>query len=790
MTPFEQALQDVRFGLRALRRNPAFTGVVVLTLALGIAVNTAVFSVINTVVLRPLPYPDAARLLSYTEGVSSSQVGSFKAGINGADFAEWRAQAHSFDGMAGYFCYGATLAASNDAWPVEVASIAGDFWSLTAARASVGRLFGPDELSGAVVLSHQFFERHFAGDSRIVGQTMTLDGQAVTIAGVLSPGFPFLFPQFGAEIPTNGIDAYVAVPPLVRSSQRKTLFVAAKLKPGVAPESALTELRGLEARILETYPDRWFAGVAHMRLVPLEDRIVGNTRQGLAILQVAGIFVLLIACANIANLLLARASVRQREIAIRSAVGAGAGRMLRQFLTEGLLLALLGGASGLVLARLAIAMIAGFGSQAIPRLGETRIDPFVLAFTALLSLASGWVFSFGPALSLSRTGLRQARLDPSLRSRRFLVAFELALAIVLLTGAGLMIKSFRRMYAVPPGFSPENTLLMKVSLSEAADQPRRVSYLDELVRRIESIRGVRAAGIAKIDQYLLQSASSARPPVVDRFQESLVSRGYFGAIGLQLVRGRWLAENDSPDATIINETMARRVFGISDPIGQRIERLGRPIQVVGVVANLKYSKLDADPGPEIYRAWSGNLSPGRLTVSVAVRIPGDPLAIAPTARKLVSGIDPTQPVYDVESLQQALSQSIAPRRFNLFLLASFAAAALLLAVVGIYGVVAYSVTQRAREIGIRMALGAQRGEVVGMVVRQGMATAVSGIAIGLVAAWGLTRFMASLLYDVKPNDPSTFALVAVALTSTVVLAAWGPALKAARVDPLVALRHE
>ena len=333
---------------------------------------------------------------------------------------------------------------------------------------------------------------------------------------------------------------------------------------------------------------------------------------------------------------------------------------------------------------------------------------------------------------------------------------------------------------------------MKVSLSgpQYEDKARQISYLRELVRRIESVPGVQSAGIADTDLYLIQSKDKTRPPVVEQFQESLVSLGYFGAIGMQLVKGRWLKDSDPADATIINETMARRVFGDADPIGQRIDRLGRQVSIVGVVANLKYSKLDAEPGPEIYRAYAQNLGPGRPTMTVAVRVSGDPLNVAPASRKLISGIDPTQPVYNVESLQQVLSNSIAPRRFNLFLLGTFAAAAFLMAVVGIYGIVAYSVTQRTREIGIRMALGAQRSEVVRMVVRQGMGIAILGIVMGLVAALGLTQLMASLLYDVKPNDLSIFAVVAVTLAGTAALASWGPAFKAALVDPLIALRHE
>ncbi|HLK62266.1 MAG TPA: ABC transporter permease [Bryobacteraceae bacterium] len=782
--------QDVRYGLRVLRRNPAFCAVTVLTLALGIGVNTAVFSVVNAVLLRPLPYPDAARLMAYSDEITRSSIGRFKPGIPGADFAEWRSQAQSFDGMTGYYYSDATLASSSDAFPIHYVSIAGDFWAMTGARPATGSLFDAGAPPNAVVLSHHFFEQRFRGDTRIIGQALTLDGQPMTVIGVLPPGFEFLFPQ---DLSSKPVDAYVPAPPLGRTpQQRRTLLVVTRLKPGISAASALAELRTIETRIQTDYPDRWFAGITGMNLVPLRQKLVGNVRQALTILQIAGLFVLLIACANIANLLLARAAAREREIAIRCAIGAAAGRILRQFLAEGLVLALLGGGFGLILASSAIDILTTFATAAVPRLSETHIDAAVLAFTAMLALASGVIFSFAPAIGLGKVNPRQPQPSSSFGMRRVLVAVELALAIVLLTGASLMIKGFWRMYATPPGFSPENTLVMKVSLSgtQYADKARQVSYLNEVVHRIESLPGVRAAGIAKTDGYLLQSANSARPPVVDSFQESLVSPGYFAAIGMRLLRGRWLVENDSSDSTIINETMARRAFGNADPIGQRIERLGRPVHVVGVVENLKYSKLDADPGPEIYRSYTQNLGPGRVTANVVVRIPGDPLGVAPAARKLVSAIDPTQPVYDVETLQRALSQSIAPRRFNLFLLGSFAAAAFLMAVIGIYGVVAYSVSQRTREIGIRMALGAPRSAVVGMVVRQGMGIAFAGIVAGIGAALGLTRFMASLLYEVRPNDPATFAVVAVLLALTAALACWGPALKAALIDPLIALRHE
>ncbi len=717
----------------ALRRNPAFSAIVILTLALGIGVNTAVFSVVNTAMIRPLPYPNADRIVAYVEGPASKAV---KAGIAGADFAEWRANAKSFDGIAGYSYSDAILASANDADQVRLASLAGDFWAITGARPILGTLFAADTPPGSIVLSHQLFERRFAGDSNIVGKSMTLDGRPVTVTGVLAPDFEFLFPQERPNVESGGIDAYVSSGPLLRSSPGMRLSVAARLKPLLSIENALMELRTIEARVLQTYPDRWFVGVDRMNLIPLQDKLVGGVRRALIILQVAGVFVLLIACINVANLLLARASVRQREIAIRSAIGAGAARVMRQFLIEGMILALLGGAAGLVLASCAVTMMAGLGSAAVPRLADARIDPQVLGFTLVISIASGVIFSLGPAVSMCRTNLQNALKDhggePSLgrgglRIRGILVAFELALAIVLLTGAGLMIKSFWRMYANPPGFSPENTLLLKVSLMgpEYADKPHQVSYLNELVRRIASVHGVEAAGIANTDLYLLQSANSSRPPIVDWFRETLVSPGYFGAIGMRLVKGRWLTDADPLDATVINETMAHAAFGADDPIGQSITRLGRQIRVVGVAADLKYSKLDADPGPEIFRGYAENLGPGRMTMTLALRVAGDPLRMAPVARKLISDIDPAQPIYNIETLQKALSRSIAPRRFNLYLLGTFAAASLLMAIIGIYGVISYSVAQRTHEIGIRMALGAQRSEVVRMVVKQGMAVASS-----------------------------------------------------------------
>jgi predicted permease len=788
----EHFCQDVRYGLRTLYRNPGFAAAAILSLALGIGVNTAIFSVINRVLLIPLPYPNAARMVSLANGISPSSGEHFKPGIEGADFAEWQAKTTSFDKMAGYDYRDETLSGANAAYRVRVALVTGDFWAMTGTHAALGRLFSRGDSQNSIVLTHHLFEQQFKGDPAILRKVVTLDGKPVMITGVLPPDFRFLFPQHWRNLGTADVGAFVPAPPLLRGRPFR-LSVVATLKPLVPMRSALAELQDLEAVILKTYPDRWFPGLARMALLPLQNELAGNSRQALLILQVAGVFVLLIACANIANLLLARAAARSHEIAIRTAIGAGAERVLKQVLTEGIVLALLGGSAGLLVAKWTLALIVRLGTNAVPRLAETRMDWHVSAFTLGLSLVSGILFSFAPAISLCRAKPINALKDETrnssvglggVRLRQILVASELALAMVLLAGAGLMLKSFWKMYANPAGFAPENTLVLKVSLSGAqyADRPGQVAYIQELLRRIGSLPGVEASGIANIEGYLLQSKDSSVPNIVDSFQESLVSPGYFQAIGMRLLKGRWLRASDPPDATIINETMARRVFGNRDPLGRRIDKLGRKVLVVGVVRNLKYSKRDEEPGPELFRAYSPNLWGGATTLMVAVRVRGDPLGIAFTVRGRISRIDPAQPVYDIESLEQLLADSVASRRLNLFLLGTFAAAALLMALVGVYGVIAYSVTQRTREIGIRMALGAQRSEVVRMMIAQGMGMALAGIAAGLGAALGLTRFMA--------DDPPTFAVIALMLAVTVLLASWGPALKAALLDPLAALRYE
>lgn len=756
--------------------------------------NTAIFSVVNTVLLCPLACPHPERLVWIAE--YDPNIKRDVATL--ADFAYWREHARSYAGMAAYGPQQAAIATARNAQQVSGLAIAGDFWALTGARPALGRLFGPQG-QDAVVLAWDTFENQFAADPHVVGSSVAVDGRSVTVTGVLPKDFRFQFPMWWQSIGPRPVEAYFPMPAKDIAMGRFGNVVAS-LKPGIPAARARAELDVLEPRAQEGRDPRFRGPVTGLRIEPLTYKLTGNSRRALFLLLAAGVFVLLIAVLNIANVLLARATVRKREIAIRAAVGAGRARVIRQLLAESVVLVLIGGAAGLALARSALAILIRLSPNAAPRLQETSIDGYVLAFTLAISIGTGIMFGSGPALALWRTNLHDALKDGArasgsgpagLRLRGSLVAGELALAMVLLIGAGLMLKSFWRMYAHPPGFAPESILTMKVDPSgpQYREKPAHEGYIREMLRRVESAPGAEAAGVSV--WFLFEGVpfpSDTSPNQQHTIRLNAVSPGYLKALGVRLLRGRWLSEAESSgNAVLLNESMARQAFGAMDPVGRQISTPG-PATVVGVVSDLKYSQLDADPPPEIYIPYQQ--LPFLAGTSVAVRTAGDASAMAPAIRKLISGVDPTQPVFDVKTMEQALSDSIAPRRFNLFLLGTFAAVALLLALVGIYGVIAYSVAQRTREIGVRMALGAQRREVVRMVVREGMAMALAGMAAGLAGAWGLTHLMASLLYDVKANDPATFAAVAAALAATALLACWIPALKAARVDPMVALRYE
>jgi putative ABC transport system permease protein len=802
----EHLLQDTHYAIRGLCRNPVFAGIVILTLALGIGLNTAVFSVVNAVLIEPLDYPHPERLLwlaDYNKAFKAELVGA-------ADFLDWRAQAQSFDKMCAYEYGPETLAYGNTTERPMVAEVTSDFWPLTGIKPVAGRLFA-DADQDVIVLSHSLFERLFAADPGAIGKTVMLDHHPATVVGVLPQGFRFLFPTPSrANIDPTTIEAYVPAESLRPASQARgrnnhiIANVVARLKPGISLPQARSEMEAIHARIVKQYQNQINYSQVELRVVPLQEKLVGSARPALLLMLGAVTFVLLIACANIAGLLLARASTRRREVAIRAAVGAGRLRMIGQFLTEGLVLALAGGAAGLLNARWAIALLTGFGPQAVPRLEAVAIDGRVLAFTLLISLLSGLLFGLGPAISLARANfhgeLKSGGKSTSalrLRLRGALVAGELALALVLIIGAGLMVKSLWRMNARPPGFHPESILVTKISLAGPAyrARPRQIAYFEEALSRLEHTPGVVAAGrvfspIRGVIQ--LEDAPPSPADLAHRGTYYSTSPGYFRAMGMRLIRGRWMTDNEPSEVMMVNEAFVRNLLGDADPLGKRIhlEFPNRPPSwaIVGVVSDVKYSKLDAEPGPEVYFPYRQSFFNGAS--DVVVRTSGDPLALAPAVRKLISDIDPSQPPLVIQTLENTLARSIAPRRFNLFLLATFAGSALLLALIGIYGAMSYAVTQRTHEIGVRMALGARREEIVRMVIRQGMVVALAGIVTGIAAAFALTRLMATLLYDVKPTDPFTFAAVVIALTATALLASWIPSRKAARVDPLRALRYE
>jgi predicted permease len=805
----DQILQDARYGLRMLRRNPGFSVVVILTLALGIGMNTAVFSVFNTVLLRPLQYPNPERLIWLSmQGLPGPFM---RETLATADFAEWREQATSFEHLVAYGASDQSVAAGNDVARARIMYVSEGFWEISGARPVLGRLPQIDERN-TLLLSHKFFERWLHSDPTIVGRTVTVEGQPAMIVGVLPKSFLFQLsvpsvPGFDAS---KDIDAYrpKILSPQDRDHSRPSAAntsVVAKLKPGVSIDRARTELEVIRDRVRQANP-KWFTNQAKLHVIPLREKLVGDARQTLWVLMGAVAFVLLIACANIANLLLARSSTRQREIAIRASLGAGRTRVLRQFLVECALFALLGGAAGLLFARWGLAMVLQLIPQAVPRLTETTIDARVLAFAMSASLFTAFLFGLSPAISLwnvkvydllkdgARTFSASSR---SLQIRRFLVAAELALAVVLLSGAGLLMKSFWRMNARPAGFDPESILVMRLQFSglQYREMAQQRIYVDELLHKVQSIPGVQTSSITSPDARIsirdfvegVPDPSGIPPPAVF----NATSAGYARVMGLRLLKGRWITDAEQAPVVVVNESLERNHFDGRNPLGMRVRLPVRPpsyATVVGVVADLKYSKLDAKPEPELYIPYAHTPALGRMTVTV--RTMGDPLVAAPSILKVISSIDKTQAVFDVETMAEAEADSIAPRRFNLFLLGIFATTALLLALIGIYGVIAYSVAQRTHEIGIRMALGAQGGEVVRMIVRQGIGIALAGIIIGLAAAFAITRLMGSLLYDVEPTDTETFAFVAVALGITSFIAALGPALKAALVDPINALRYE
>jgi putative ABC transport system permease protein len=731
------------------------------------------------------------------------------------DYAVFRDQAQSFESMTAYTNADMGLTYGGEGGTERIAYVSGEFWSTTGARPSAGRLFGAGE-PREIVLAWELFQRRFDANPDVLGKIVSVDGRPFTVVGILPPKFRLEFPQFlYPDDERKEIDAYIAAPDVTwrlpmaayrGGNWEKTqedfgplpdfVWIVAKLRPNASVQQARAELDAMYQRIARERPAIYHTHSA-LRVQPLQSKLARGAGEAFVVLGGAVGFVLLIVCANVANLFLARATSRQREVAIRRALGAGGVRLVRQFFAETAIFAAVGGTAGVVLARAIVAAVVRVGSGTVPRIADAMIDGRVLAFTAAASLLAAVLFGFGPAASLLRSDM-QRRLKENgagssaafgrLHVRGALAALEVATAIVLPSGAGLMLRSFWRMSAFPVGYSPDKILTIKLSLSGERYRSwgQQRTYIDELLRQLVTAPGSQAAGIhcgSFNTTIQVQGASADSVPAVIEY----VSPGYLRAIGVPLLAGQWPADMDL-DTVIVNETLARSLKGTGNLVGRQMRAAFLSGRIAGIVADFKTSQLDAEPRPAIFAPYQRSPSISSVEGIVRVGTRAEPMVSA--IRQRVAGIDSNVPLYKVGTLESELAESVAPRRFNLLVLSSFAAVAVLLAFIGIYGVIAYFVAQRTREIGIRVALGATRISVARMVMRQGLAIVGIGVATGILVALGLSQVMASLLYGIKPHDPLTLMAVSASLAIVALLACLGPSWRATRVDPMVALRGE
>jgi len=822
----ETLLQDLRYGARMLLKHPGYTLIAVITLALGIGANTAIFSIVNAVLLRPLPYDEPDRLVWLSEGEGS---------ISYPNFADWRSQNQVFEKIGVYTEGDFNLTGDGEAERLHAAQMSADLFGALRASAALGRVFTNDEdrpsASPVVVLSHALWRRRFGGDPSIIGRTLLLNDRGYTVVGVMPQGFSFPA-HVEMWIPVGLISD--KEPWKVRAAHELAGAVA-RLKPGAPIEQARADMKNITAALEKEYPDA-NQGIG-ATVIPLLEKYVRDIRRTLYVLLSAVGFVLLIACANVASLTLARGAARQKEMALRSALGAGPWRIVRQLLTESLMLALGGGALGLLIASWGVKAILAISPEgAIPRLTEIHIDWNVLLFTAAVSILTGVVFGLAPALQLSRPDVQGALKETTLSAtsqqgwlRSGLVVTEIALTLVLLVGAGLLIRSFLRLQQVNPGFDTESRLRFKISLAEGKDPDtelsRRINFFNQVREKIAALPGVQSVGLSSglplghngTGMEFTIVGRPDPPPGDTPFMETCVADiDYFETLRIPLVRGRFFDEQDNRshlkpedlkgktilqqriagmNAIIIDEEFARRYFPGEDPIGRRI-RLGRssdplaslPLTIVGVVGRVKMEGLRRNS--DMVQGYFPFRQLGTSSMIFTVRTQLAPEHLIASVRRQVQEVDPNQPIFDISTLEETRAESVAPERLNLTLLGVFAGLALVLAIVGIYGVVSWSVTQRTREIGVRMALGAQAGDVLRLVLNQGIKLAGAGIGLGLAGAYALTRLMKAMLFEVSATDPATFALISLLLIAVALIASYIPARRATKVDPLQALRQD
>jgi putative ABC transport system permease protein len=803
----ESLLQDLRYAFRMMLKAPGVTAVAIITIALGIGANTAVFSLIDAVLIRPLSFPEPERLV--VVGIQQPGDNSQYPPLGDADFLAWRERQTTFEDVAAFFIGSNSLTGHGVPERIRGTRVTADFFSVLKAAPAMGRTFRRDEGSpGAapvVVVSQSFWRTHLDSDPQAIGRSIMLDGKARTVVGVMPAGFHFPRPDRN--------DVWTITTPATPTARPPFYLTAfGRLKPGATASQAQAELTAIATQVTEQFPNSRFERTS---VVPLKDYLVGNVRVPLLVVSGAVGFVLLIALVNVANLLLARATARRKEMAVRQALGASRLRLTRQVLTESVLLAIIGGAAGLLFAKWSVGAFVAFGPSYMPRLSEVGLNMRVMFFTATVSVLTGIVFGLVPALtgfssSLEETlksGTRSSATAPGQKTRRLLVISEFALTLMLVVGAGLLLRSFDRLERVNPGFDTSHLLTMNISLPGRYSEGSQIErFWQQFLGRVQQLPGVKDAAITLslppnrlrlTNPFTVEGGFDPSHPM-QAAEEMSISPDYFKTLGIPLVQGRIFNEHDKGAAhvIIINRELARRYYPGQDPIGKRLQtgdfNPTAPWEtIVGVVGDVKYSGLDSAPAPQLYvpfnisgwidMAWSMN---------VVIRTAGDPSSVAPAVRQALGGIDPEIPMANVATMDQLLDESVAEQRFRTWLLGGFAGLALLLAGVGVYAVISYSVSQRTGEFGVRMALGAQRHDVLRLVIGQAARLAGVGLLIGIVGAFALTRTMSSLLFSVKASDPVSFAISCVILVAVALLASFIPARRATKVNPVVALRYE
>ena len=809
---FSDLGQDLRYGFRMFAKNPAFTAIAVLALALGIGANSAIFSVVNAILLRPLPFKNPHELVMVWE--NATHLGFPKNTPSPANFLDWREQSTVFTGMAAMAERSFNLTGLGEPERLDGRRVSANIFDLLGVRPIVGRTFVPEEDqpgTRVALLNEMLWKRRFGSDPSVIGRALMLNGESYTVIGVL--------PQ-NVRLPGYGTWHDQVWVPLAFPSEEATargnhfLQVVARMKPAVTLQKATAEMETIAARLAQQYPE-YNTRIGSV-VNPLHEEVVGNMKPALLILLGAVAFVLLIACANVANLLLARAAVRQKEIALRLALGADRARLTKQLLVESVMLSLVGGVVGLVLAYVGLQVLTRFIPPDLAQATAINIDFKVMVFTLLVAVVTGLVFGLAPASQASHFNLNDTLKEGGRdsgagargkRIRSVLVVAEVAVSFILLIGAGLLINSFMHLRNLDPGFRVDHLLGLNVNLSEVKypDTPRRVAFFDEVVRRVQALPGVQSVAIAGNLPFTYNGDSmpigveglpdpppDQQPDVIFR----AVGPGYFSTMGIPLIRGRDFTEQDTLETTyavVVSEKTAKHYWPNADPIGKRLKGGSTTSEgpwrtVVGVVKDVRQNDFIAEPKMQMYYTYRQlkSLMPNALVVRTAV----DPMSLAPSVRNAIWAVDKDQPVSNMNSMEQVVSTAVARQRFSMLLLAVFAGLALVLAAVGIYGVMSYSVAQQTREIGIRMALGAQRSDVLKMTVMQGLKLVAIGLVIGLVVAFVLTRVMATLLFGISATDPVTFLSISVVLLAVALLASYIPALRATRVDPMIALRAQ